>query len=255
MTFDRVTPGAPIKFSARKENATVDLLNAAARGGLNGVSPKVPPQTGTDFLVRNESGSDRNGFTIMQVTGLASDPTGNENGFLESPVLIVDDPDSDGATSCVVMLQQTTGGTSPFDGRIGLARLAGAAPVKVDFQKTTHRFAIPVNGDPTKLKSALAGPFEILFPRPAGATGVQWAMVRFPHTERIVIRAKPDADVTSGSSGTFSVYSDNTDTTENVTGHYDWATDGETLLSGTEGWLGWDADLKRWEWLGGACAP
>jgi len=68
-------------------------------------------------------------------------------------------------------------------------------------------------------------------------------------------QAKPDSNVTAGSSGTFSVFRSGTDTTENVTAYYDWADDGETLEAGTEGWVRWNPAAGRWDWMGGACGP
>lgn len=253
MTFDHVTPGSPLRFSARKENAISDLLNQAARGGFEPLLGNQPVFNGVDMLVRNESGSVCERGSILQITGIASDPTGNENAFLEEPVLKGGTPSGDAAHACVICLEGMTAGTSPYDGRVGRARLSGACPVRVDFQKTTHRFAIPKDGETGHLISAVRGPFEILWPRPASATGEQWAVVRFPAVGVLMRRAKPDADITAGSSGTFSIYDATTDSTENVAAYYDWGTDGATLAAGTEGWISWDDDERRWEWVGGAC--
>ncbi|HRF02718.1 MAG TPA: hypothetical protein PLI18_19560 [Pirellulaceae bacterium] len=251
--FSKVSPGAPLRISARKENAVSDLLNSLARGEQDpGVSGFLRGDSGR-VLVRNETGSTLDRFTILQVSGIASDPTGNEPGFLEAPALIGTAPGVTGQRGCVVMLDPTT--ADPEDARLGRAMAAGTCPVKVNVISTAHRYAVPKASDTAKLESAIRGPFEILWPRPPAGTGTQWAVVRFPVTDTGLFAARPDANVASGASGTFSVYAGGADTGENVTAHWAWATDGETLEADTDCWIGWSEDENRFEVYGGSCSP
>jgi hypothetical protein len=252
MPFDKVAAGTPIKFSARKENAVVDMLNAREAGRPPNVGEAIRTDSGI-ILVRNESGSTLDRKAILQLSGIVSSPTGNEAGFLEHPVLSGDTPSGDYPRGCVIMLDPTT--DTPGDARIGRAMVAGTTPVKVNITSTSHRYAVADDGNTTNLVSAERGPFEILWPVPASGSGLQWAVVRFPVSSAIVRRVKTDEDIADGSSGTCSVYIGTTDTTENIEVFNDWANDGDDVATGTEGWAHWDEDAQRWEWLGGGCEP
>lgn len=71
--------------------------------------------------------------------------------------------------------------------------------------------------------------------------------------DETIKQAKPDSTITAGSSGTFSIYEDGTDTTKNVTGHLDWAEGGEDMTSGKEAFLRFFHDRKEWVVIGAEC--
>ena len=69
----------------------------------------------------------------------------------------------------------------------------------------------------------------------------------------LIQRAKLDAEVTAGSSGTFSVYADETDTTVNVTAEVKWGDNAESVTSGKESWVRYNIEAAKWEYIGGDC--
>ena len=68
----------------------------------------------------------------------------------------------------------------------------------------------------------------------------------------LIRQAKPDSTISTGSTGTFSIYQDHTDTTVNVDSvSVLWGDNGEGVTSGKESWIRWNG--TRWEWIGGDC--
>jgi len=86
-------------------------------------------------------------------------------------------------------------------------------------------------------------------------------VVQSPHSGRLEVcspcnllqRAKPDANVTAGNTGTFSVYADETDTTVNVTAEVKWGDNAESVTSGKESWVRYNIEAAKWEYIGGDC--
>lgn len=66
----------------------------------------------------------------------------------------------------------------------------------------------------------------------------------------LIRQAKPDATISSGATGTFSVYQEQTDTTVNLTGvNVIWGDNGDGVTSGQESWVRWNG--AAWEWFNG----
>ena len=70
----------------------------------------------------------------------------------------------------------------------------------------------------------------------------------------LILAATPDSTIATGATGTFSVYSDTTDTTYNITDVYvGWGDNGEGVTSSKESWIRYSRFARRWEWIGGDC--
>lgn len=96
-----------------------------------------------------------------------------------------------------------------------------------DYSSTTH--ILPV------VRSQFSGQLEVIAPC------------------NLIQRAKPDANVTAGNTGTFSVYADETDTTVNVTAEVKWGDNAEDVTSGKESWVRYNIEAAKWEYIGGDC--
>lgn len=209
-------------------------------------------QDGRRWLaVRNDSGEAIPALAVMEITGVQTNASGAIEYLVTKPT----------ATLVAAL-------------RVGdLSRLLIGAPRGIPKDG-------PGSGTMEFPAHALADPAATFGTR-LGVTAGEWALTTYAshfvcygsagfvgeigdYASRVVapayshcglIAAKPDADVTSGSSGTFSIYSDGVDTGENVTAHWKWATDALTLEAGTESWIGWNERLQRFDVLGGACGP
>lgn len=93
------------------------------------------------------------------------------------------------------------------------------------------------------------GQFIAIGADPITDVGQFWALP----TPELIRRARPDSTITAGSSGTFSLWANGSDSGQNVTGYYDWGTDSVDLAAATDSWLRWDPTRAKWEWIGGGC--
>lgn len=66
-------------------------------------------------------------------------------------------------------------------------------------------------------------------------------------------QGKPDSTITSGSSGTVSIYAGVTDTGVNITGNVNWADSGDDVTSGKESFWKYSLEQAQWNWIGGEC--
>ena len=63
---------------------------------------------------------------------------------------------------------------------------------------------------------------------------------------------KPDANIATGATGTWSIYTDTgVDTTVNVSGEIKWADNAEGVSANKESWIKWPG--TQWTWIGGDC--
>lgn len=175
----KVRAGQPLHPPAATWNTFID----AARDFLNrsqGIarSPvaRAPADTGL-VLVRNDSGATVNRFGILGVDSIVISPTANLDEFKNHPVLSVVAPVvPDHSENFVILTEPLAHQAAAADRTIGSAVIDGLAVVQVDVQNADHEFAVLVNAQSTKLKSAVSGPAQIIYKE--SGTGDKWAVVR-----------------------------------------------------------------------------
>jgi hypothetical protein len=70
----------------------------------------------------------------------------------------------------------------------------------------------------------------------------------------LILQAKPDSTISTGGTGTFSIYNDSTDTGYNISGvKVEWGDNGEGVTSGKESWIKYVRPANKWMWIGGDC--
>lgn len=75
--------------------------------------------------------------------------------------------------------------------------------------------------------------------------------VRYP--KDLIFKAKADANVTAGGTGTFSIWVGGSDSGVNVTATLDWAEGGTDVSLGKEVYVRYFPDEDKWYWFGGEC--
>ena len=167
------------------------------------------PLSSDQILLLNDSGGNVAQGSVLQITDepLTSYETQFGKGFRW---LTGDTPDIDHTGSLAVCLFDHP------DGKYFPAQVTGVCPALVYINSTSHRHAI-LDDNATTLDSSVIGPFRILNV-PSG-TGSKMSLVALSGG-RMECVGKADSAITSGSTGTVSVWQGATlaDTTLNITG-------------------------------------
>lgn len=205
------------------------------------IAPDLADSPGWSAI--NAAGEEIQGFSVVQLT-TTDNRTNRPRCACDTPADIF----GEGGPLAITAARATADGAGAKlqTGRILRIRTDGSGV-------TPGTRWSPVVGD-YHLAPDVFGRFEAIGEDEVAEVGVFW-----DHLTPILMReAKPDADVSAGSTGTFSVYSEEVDTGSNITAAWKWATDSETLLAGTEGYVYYMPDRTagtRWLFVGGACAP
>lgn len=220
---------------------TCDMVRALLGSGRVAMNADLPDSPA--WIAMNASGAELLGFSVVQLV--------NTDNRTNRPRCSADAPaDIFGESGPIAV----TAARSTADGSGASLQSGRILRIRTDGSGVTPgtRWS-PVVGA-HHLAPDVFGRFEAL-----GEDEIAEVGVFFDHLTPVLMReAKPDADVSAGSTGTFSVYSKEVDTGTNVTAAWKWATDSETLLEGTEGYIYYMADrtgTTRWLFVGGACAP
>lgn len=70
---------------------------------------------------------------------------------------------------------------------------------------------------------------------------------------KLILKCKPDSNITAGSSGTVSVWSGGSDSGVNLTAHVDWMDGGDDVSSGKEAMIKYFPDEDKWYVIGAEC--
>jgi hypothetical protein len=178
--FGRLQPGdALTSFPSRAWNDLLEMLVewkqlkrklSAGTGGMGLESAR------TLIPVKNTTESNLNRCAVLRLDDFLISPADSLPEFKERPAFRGALPEASNGEAFGILYEPIAAGA------IGLAILAGVAPVQIDVTNASHHFADTIQGDATKLRSCLWGPVEILT-RQSG-TGTKWAYVSLGHFHR-----------------------------------------------------------------------
>ncbi|MBI5725918.1 MAG: hypothetical protein HZA50_18305 [Planctomycetes bacterium] len=168
--FKKVAAGESLKISAAAYNAFVDAAKAF-RNSANDQSQTAKPalKQNSIILIRNDSGSDRNRFDILGISGPVFSPADDENAFINQPALCGVSPNAENHAGKFVILQEPVAA-----GQMGKSCIDGLSIARIEIVNETDKFADVKSGDPSTLKSCLIGSARILWKD----SGTAWALVR-----------------------------------------------------------------------------
>lgn len=245
MIHSRITPNQPLDkaISARTYNEMVDFLN---RGGhrAGGNVPEFDNSNQHSIIsVRNNTAGNLAPYDLVVASAPTFTPTANLRAFQETSTIDVVAPTSTSRGSFFVML------TPCKPGQIAFAMVSGVTCVKINIVHSAHDRA-----DLTTLAnlvSGFAGSAEILWKE--SGTGVKWAIIRWPILDYGVILATADANITTGSSGTVSVYRNGADSGANETAWLTWMHGGQLISANKQLKAEWFKDQRKWIITGAEC--
>jgi hypothetical protein len=167
-------------FNAAWFNESVDAIQDAnrARRALDGAGAKfAPPPLDRDDYFLNSSGDDLDQYAIVGLGGLLDAPASAPGTLDDAEQLFRDQTNWNSAAPAPGQPFGITREPIPSL-EIGRVLLTGKSKCRILVNNVNDRFAVPIAGNYTHLSSSPTGPAEILWPRPFGATGEQWAIVR-----------------------------------------------------------------------------
>jgi len=172
-TLRKVKPGDPLVIPAATFNTFVD----AARDFLARQHQQVQHGTPSGrhnciVLVRNDSGSDRERFDVLGISGPVFDPASDAKAFKNYPAMMGVTPADNYKGKFVILLEPV------LAGKLAPAVAAGVVPVRVAVpdEYYPYHLADVAAGSAANLTAAKVGSAAILWRE--GGTGVQWALVR-----------------------------------------------------------------------------
>lgn len=168
MPFERAKPG-DVQIHRPTWNTLVEIAERS-QGGTGGGTIGFGRNPGI-VKVKNGSGSTRNRYEILGITGVVYDPATYGDEFRNEIVLVGGAPSTSTAGRFVVLLE-TIGSNE-----IGYAVASGLVQCQVNLTDTGHKWADTDASDCTKLKSGDNGSAKI-FAIDSGGTGTKWAIVR-----------------------------------------------------------------------------
>ncbi len=172
-TFKKVKSGDKLRIPAATYNAFIDsAVDYQSRQRNLSSTPQAAQRSSGIILVRNDTGSDLNRFSVLGVGGPIITPDANLDSFKNKV-----------AVSGVVPRTKTHVGRYIINleplkaGVIGMAYAAGACPVQITVPDTTNDYPYVeiVDGVTDYLEARKAGSSAILWKQ--GTTGVQWALI------------------------------------------------------------------------------
>ena len=179
----KVRRGEPLRIPAATFNCMIDAAGDFAdrmhRMGAGAAIRACGVDTG-EILVRNDSGADVEGFAILGVDSIVISPTDSLDEFKNRPILSVITPavpdHAEPFGKFVILAEPLAHVATEADRPIGRAVIDGLSVVKIDVQHADHEFAVIVDGQSTKLESAVSGAVQIIYKE--SGTGGKWAVVR-----------------------------------------------------------------------------
>ena len=176
----KVQSGDPLVIPATTFNTLIDAARdhqAQKQRTGQGHQPSFP-QPGV-ISVMNVSGSARDRFDVLGLTGPVILPTVNLNEFKNKTVFYGATPSSSDRGKFAILLE-------PLDSaEIGRALVSGVCPARIDVTDSDHMFADVKDAEAGHLASAGSGSATVLW-KDSG-TGVKWAVVRLGSADTTIV--------------------------------------------------------------------
>jgi hypothetical protein len=170
----KVKPGDPLVIPAATFNTFIDSArDFLARQHQQAQAGTPSGRHNCIVLVRNDSGSDRERFDVLGISGPVFDPASDAEAFKNYPAMTGVTPAEDDHQGKFVILLEPV-----LAGKLARAVAAGVVPARVDVpdEDYPYRLADVTDGSAANLTAAKVGSAAILWRE--GGTGVQWALVR-----------------------------------------------------------------------------
>lgn len=175
--FRKPRPGDPLRIPAKAYSAFVDAALAHQQQALSRTSgPLKESAQGNVVLVKNESGSARNRFDVLGITGPIFKPSDSAVSFKSRITLRGVVPTSSHVGRFAILIEPVPAGT------IGRAVIAGVSIARVRMADEGHVLADIEDGNAAQLLSAESGSASLLWVEPVGDRddpSVAWCITRF----------------------------------------------------------------------------
>jgi hypothetical protein len=177
----KVNPGQKLRIPASTYNAFIDAAVAHQKRAHDVSASDAVRTPSATALVRNDTGVAQGRFAVLGIAGFIIEPADNLDGFHERTALVGVAPIAAGSEGVGELHTEDSFAilAEPLDdGEIGRAWIHGAAPVLVDVDDESHRYAKLVHGETGHLITAESGPVVILWREATDVVPV-WAVVRW----------------------------------------------------------------------------
>lgn len=215
----KVASGELQLYPADFFNLQIDMASKyLARQQTKDFAPLAGQLTRAQFChVENNSGSDRDQFDALKITGIVFTPSDNLDEFQQNFAFTVGTTGDD-TQPIVVLLEPIR------SGEVGRAVIDGMVPARIQVNSATDRFAILDGSSVGRLKTDASQGVQIIYK--AGSSGEQWSIVRLGGGSGSSTRCRGvlDDDIPAGSVGTVSLWRNDVDSGENIEAWYDWIT-------------------------------
>ena len=245
MTLERVNGNQRFSVRASTWNAFIDAAKAEKVRSHQPVRNIIPSPAASNLcvLVKNQTGTDLEAGNAVKLGDPVVFPTGNVNTWRDKINFECEEPDSDTSGGAVL--------AEPLeDGKIGKAFIAGVVACQISVTNEFLKWCDLDDGS-YRLHTKPEGSHEILYKQ--SGTGLKYAYVRLGIPRDVEVAGKADSDITTGSTGTVSMWENGSDTLYNITAHLDWMHGSEQVSSGKEVIVKWFAHERRWRIVGAEC--
>ena len=196
MELKKVQHGDPLRIPAPTFNTFVDAAQDFLNRRHNQGGPVQTPGEDGLILIRNDTGSDLDRFSVLGIDdSILIAPGDNLRAFKNQPAFVGVTPDELAHRGRFVILAEPL-----KDGCIGSAYVTGVCPVKLDVVDEDHARAEVKDGDTSVLQTVWNGSAQILWKEPG--TGERWGVIRFPFEPPMHIRFDGTCRIDQASPGT-----------------------------------------------------
>lgn len=192
MRYRRVSPGSPIKPTAREWNAVLDAAEAHDRARFDSGLPAGVRSFDRDRIrVKNGTNVDMPRGLAVKLLNPIVPPSTNLEEFLSNPTLEANTPDANSRGQWAILAE-------PIPALLyGWAWVAGIHAAQVRVLDHSHLYvdAIPATGSTIHLATDTAGSARIIW-RESG-TGTRWALLRLgsPAPSSAIIAITPSSGI------------------------------------------------------------
>ena len=242
----KVLPGQELAIPAEAYNAFVDAAMACRGNRSLGTSVSTPGGLSSSVIkVKNNTAGALDRFAAVGLESLAITPSGSLQNFQNTPVFNVVAPGSATYLGKFAVLQEPLPAAY-----IGDAIVSGVTVAQITVNHASHDRADVNPSGGAALVSAFYGAAEILYVE--SGTGAKWAVLRLGAFVAPLLKAKADAQIAVGSSGSVTVYR-NGSATEAVTAHLNWMDGNQAVAAASELLIQYFRDESKWVIVGAEC--